>query len=559
MSAAARTSHVAPTSPPPWSVTIRQAVVVLAIVFGASAITFACGSTIRYERFALFHGAVVASAIYAGAPGGLFATIIGILVVDYRWLPLRDTLTLDDPPTIFAVVVFTIVSLVVTGLAVQFRAQSTQLRVARDAEVASEERRRLLAEAGRVLASSLDYETTVSTVARLAVPGFADWCSVDLLVGHEIKRLAVAHCDPEKARWVKDVVVRLQPSPEADAGVPAVIRTGEPLFAPVVTDDMLVKVAQSEEHLAMLRSVGIHSAMVVPISTRGMILGALTLASSHPERRFDEADLATAQALGRRAALAIDNARLYRSARAANEIKANFLATMSHELRTPLTAIIGFEELLADGISGPVADGQKQPLERIKVSALQLLSLIEEMFLFARLDAGDEPVRNDLVAAKHVVDDVVAFMSPPAVANGLAVRTEAIDPDLTLQTDPGKLRQILVSLVSNAVKFTPRGEIIIRVLERNDKVIFEIADTGVGIGRESLEHIFDPFWQVEQTTTRKTGGSGLGLAVARQLAELLGGDISVESTPSVGSTFRVTLPRSVPRSAELRTTDHVHA
>ena len=520
----------------------------------------------RLEQFAtsdsrVFDGAVVASAIYAGAPGGLFATIIGILVVDYRWLPLRDSLTLDDPPAIFAVVAFTIVSLLVTGLAVQFRAQSSQLRAARDAAVASEERRRLLAEAGRVLASSLDYETTVSTVARLAVPDFADWCAVDLLMGDEIKRLAVAHRDPDKVRWVQevDVGVRLQPSAEADAGVAAVIRTGEPHFAPVVTDDMLVKVAQSDEHLALLRSVGIRSAMIVPIATRGMNLGALTLAISRPERHFDDADLATAQSLGRRAAVAIDNARLYRAARAANEIKSNFLATMSHELRTPLTAIVGFDELLAEGISGPVSDGQKQPLERIKASAMQLLSLIDEMFLFARLDAGDETVRNDLVPVKRIVDDVVAFMSRSAVATGLALRADPIDPDLTLETDPGKLRHILVSLVSNAVKFTTRGEIIIRALERNDEVIIEIADTGIGIGRESLEHLFDPFWQVEQTRTRKTGGSGLGLAVARQLAELLGGGISVESTPSVGSTFRVTLPRSVPRSAERRTADHVRA
>jgi len=184
---------------------------------------------------------------------------------------------------------------------------------------------------------------------------------------------------------VKDVILKLQPSPEADAGLPAVIRTGEPYFVPVVTDDVLVKMARNDEHLALLRSIGIHSAMIVPIETRGMILGALTLVSSRPERHFDEADLTTAESLGRRAAVAIDNARLYRAARAADEIKRNFLATMSHELRTPLTAIIGFEQLLADGVSGPVSEGQKQPLRRIKACAQQLQSLIEEMFLLARL------------------------------------------------------------------------------------------------------------------------------------------------------------------------------
>ncbi|MGH7616722.1 MAG: sensor histidine kinase, partial [Gemmatimonadaceae bacterium] len=410
-----------------------------------------------------------------------------------------------------------------------------------------------------ILSSSLDYETTVSTVARLAVPDFADWCAVDLLVGGDIKRLAVAHDDPDKVRRLKDVGVKLQPSPEVDAGVPAVIRTGEPHFAPIVTDDMLVRVARDDQHLALLRSVGIHSAMIVPVATRGIILGALTLVSSRPERRFDEADLATAQALGRRAAVAIDNARLYQSARAADEIKRNFLATMSHELRTPLTAIIGFEQLLADGISAPVSEGQRRPLERIKVSALQLLSLIDEMFLFARLDSGDETVRADRVSAKHLVDEVMAAMSRSAVANGLVLRADATNPDLTIQTDFAKLRQILVSLVSNAVKFTTRGEIVIRVLERNGGIVFEVADTGIGIRHENLEHIFDPFWQVEQTKTRKTGGSGLGLSVARRLAELLGGKISVESTPSVGSTFRVALPRSMPPPNVARRVDHAHA
>lgn len=561
MSAGAIGSHVGATGRLSWRIPLRQTAVVLAIVSGASVLTFACGSSIRYERFAFFNGAVVASAIYAGAPGGLFATLAGSLVVDVRWAPLRASLTRDDPSTIFGVMAFVLVSLVVTGLAVQFRAQSTQLRVARDIAAANEERRHLLAEAGRVLSSSLDYESTVSAVARLAVPHFADWCAVDLLVGDEIKRLAVAHCDPEKARWVQNVVVKLQPSAEADAGVGAVIRTGEPHFAPVVTDDMLVKVAEDDEHLALLRAIGIHSAMIVPITTRGMILGALTLANSRPERRFGEADLATAQALGRRAAVAIDNARLYRSARAADEVKTNFLATMTHELRTPLTAIIGFDQLLAEGIVGPVSDGQKGPLERIKRSAMQLLSLIEEMFLFARLDAGDELIHPELVSPSRLIDDVVDFMSPSATASGLALRADPIDPSLELRTDPGRLRQILVGLVSNAVKFTRRGEIVVRVVERDDEVVFEIADTGIGIEQANLERIFDPFWQVENTRTRKIGGSGLGLTVARRLAELLGGSISVESTPSVGSTFRVALPKSRSRSAARQRTHpgHVHA
>ena len=134
----------------------------------------------------------------------------------------------------------------------------------------------------------------------------------------------------------------------------------------------------------MLRAVGVHSVMIVPIVARETILGALTLISSRPTRHFDDADLAIAQDLARRAAVAIDNARLYRSALAANEAKANFLATMSHELRTPLTAIIGYEELLVEGISGPIVETQRQQLHRIKVSANHLLSLIDQILLFTR-------------------------------------------------------------------------------------------------------------------------------------------------------------------------------
>ena len=150
-------------------------------------------------------------------------------------------------------------------------------------------------------------------------------------------------------------------------------------------------------------------------------------------------------------------------------------------------------------------------------------------------------------------------MSPAATARGLALRVDAVEPGLKILTDPHRLRQILVNLVSNAVKFTNRGEIVIRVVAPGDRVVFEIADTGIGIDPESLERIFDPFWQVEQTRTRKASGSGLGLAVARRLAELLGGDISVESAPSVGSTFRVALPRATPPPSVAQRVDHAHA
>ena len=424
---------------------------------------------------------------------------------------------------------------------------------ARDVALAGEARMRLIDEASRVLASSLDYETTVAAVAKLAVPTFADWCTVDLVVDGEIKQLAVAHVDPVRARWARELNAKYPNTLDPATGVPAVIRTGEPMMISEVTDEMLAAVARDAEHLAMLRGLEIRSSMIVPMTARERTLGALMLVSTRPARRYGDVDLSVALDLARRAAVAIDNARLYRAALAANDAKTNFLATMSHELRTPLTAIIGYEELLAEGITGPVTDEQKHQLDRIRVSAKQLLSLIDEILLFARVEAGSEAVRIEPVVAKGVVDDAVAFVGPMAAERGLTLRAEPVDPALMLRTDAGKLRQMLVNLLSNAVKFTPRGDIVVRAFAHDGAVVFEVQDTGVGIDREDLEHIFEPFWQVEQTTTRRDRRQRARAerhpatrAAARRRRRRA-------SEPYVGSTFRIVLPAAPAIPLEPRT------
>jgi signal transduction histidine kinase len=527
--------------------TARQAAVVAMVVFIATALTMGADDQTQHVRFVFFDCAVVIAAIYAGLPGGLFTILMGILVVGYEWLPPRGSLQIGEPASMFAFAGFTIGGLIVTGLAARFRRQTRELADARDAALAAEERRWLISEAGRVLSSSLDYETTVARVAELAVPSFADGCAVDLVVDGKIQRLAVAHADPKKLELLKEIEIRIRPVLLDDAGIAAVIRTGEPQFAPTVTPQMMEAVSQDELHFDQLQALAIDSAMIVPIATRGMVLGALTLVNSSPNRRFTDADFNTAQALGRRAALAIDNARLFRAVRTANAVKTNFIATMSHELRTPLTAIIGFQELLADGVSGPVSEGQKQPLERIRASAMQLMSLIEEILLFARLDAGTETVQLETFPVKRVMDDVIAYASATAAERKLTLRAEAVPVETTMHSDYPKVRQLLISLVSNAIKFTSQGEIVLRARADESEITFEVQDSGVGIDREQIAHIFDPFWQVDQSKTRTSGGSGLGLSVARRLAQLLGGDITVDSTPAVGSIFRVRLPKSGPR------------
>jgi signal transduction histidine kinase len=236
----------------------------------------------------------------------------------------------------------------------------------------------------------------------------------------------------------------------------------------------------------------------------------------------------------------------------ANNSKTDFLAVMSHELRTPLTAIMGYEELLSDGITGPVTEMQRQQLGRINASARHLLGLIDEILTFARVDVGRERVRYESMSVNHTLTDAAALVQPMADDKHLRFVVEILEEDQSIQTDGTKLRQMLVNLLSNGIKFTDKGEVRLGCAVNDGILEIRIADTGAGIATENFEDIFEPFWQVEQTATRKTGGTGLGLSVTRKLARLLGGDVSVTSRFGAGTTFLLTLPMKAPAGETVR-------
>ncbi len=239
----------------------------------------------------------------------------------------------------------------------------------------------------------------------------------------------------------------------------------------------------------------------------------------------------------------------------ANNSKTDFLAVMSHELRTPLTAIMGYEELLSDGITGPVTELQRQQLGRINASARHLLGLIDEILTFARVDVGRERIRWESMSVNHTVADAAALVEPMAAAKSIDFVVELLDEDQAMQTDGTKLRQMLVNLLSNGIKFTENGEVRVHCSESNGILEVRIADTGVGIAAENIEEVFEPFWQAEQTATRKTGGTGLGLSVTRKLARLLGGDVTVASRVGMGTTFLLMLPMKAPAGETIRRRD----
>ena len=421
----------------------------------------------------------------------------------------------------------------------------------------AEEAVRLLAEAGEVLGRSLDVEATLSAFAKLAVPSLADICRIDV-TGPDGQIRAVASETLNTTTEASGPPPRfLSESVEGLAGtspVAEVIRTGIAVFAPEYTD---VGPASSESqggHLVPSRQVGMASVMVVPLTARGRTFGAVSLAVTQASRRYDAEDLALAEELARRAALAVDNARLFAEAlqarlqaEAANRSKDQFLAALSHELRTPLTPVLVSVSAMLDDPETPEAF--RSVLEVTRRNVALEARLIDDLLDVTRISRGKLRIERDVVDAHGLIRQAVAICRDETAAAGLRLMVSLDAKDFHVDGDPARLQQILWNLVKNAVKFTPEGgQIAVRsrnetVPENGTSLVVSIEDTGIGIDPEILPRIFNAFDQGDDSVTKQFGGLGLGLAISRSLAVAHDGALSASSRgKGQGSTFTLTLP-----------------
>ena len=404
-----------------------------------------------------------------------------------------------------------------------------------------ERNERFLSQAGAALAGTLDYDATLRTVATLPVPWLGDCCLLDIVEddkGSEqsaLRRISSGHDDPRIAEILERSEQEQPLRWTTQALVVDVLRGGRPQVLTHAPEE-----GSNGAAFPLLRDIGIRSAMVLPLRAHNRTVGALSIISTDPERRYTAADLPLATDYAMRAALAVDNARLYRLAQRANRARDEVLGVVSHDLRNPLSAITMVASVL---LNQPPSDPRalRGMYEAINESAELMRRMIQDLLDVSNIEGGRLSLERDSQSVQPIMDRAMQMFGRVAASHQIELKY-SIEPDLpAMDADGERVLQVLANLVSNAVKFTPNGgRIDLSVRRVNDEIEFAVTDSGPGIPTEDVGHIFDRYWHARRSA--RTTGSGLGLAIARGLVEAHGGSINVESALGKGTTFRFTIP-----------------
>jgi len=465
--------------------------------------------------------------------------------IDDRLQQIREEEKLSQLLTIILTLLALTSALLVAGLGRQMRLlareamgrrheaerEAAEAQRARAAAEREERRAAFLAGAGQELASSLDYEHAIATLARLIVPNIADICVIDLAEPDgALRRAAVSHRDAERERELETRVGEIiRDVPEALAFV---IREREARIIGYASSLLAYAGVAPEEH---------RSLMAVPLVSRGQTIGVILTAAAEGTL-FTQEDAALVSELSRHGSLAIDNARLYRESQQAVQAREEVLAIVSHDLRNPLNAVMLAASLLQ--MSDKVAPDDREQLEIIDISAKRMQRLIEDLLDVTRLEGGKQlPIDPAPLDVHSLFEETYELFKSQAVTGSITLQCHAPKDVPPVYADRHRVLQVLSNLIGNAMKFTPAGGMITCRAESEDgKVTIAVADSGPGIPRENLGDIFNPYWQAKRTARL---GAGLGLPIAKGIVESHGGKIWVESEQGKGTKFFFTLPVAV--------------
>jgi signal transduction histidine kinase/FixJ family two-component response regulator len=401
-----------------------------------------------------------------------------------------------------------------------------------------------LAEASSRLGGSLDYDETLTRAARVALPEAADWCLLTTETGGGFSAV-VGHPDGEREAWARGELARCAPDPFAVRGAVQVIRTGQAESTSI--DTVLISTARGEA-AALVRALGYHSGVCLPLVARGRTMGALTFVRASAQRPFEPRDLGLAEELAGRAAIALENAALYREACEAVRARDEFLSVASHELNTPLaTLTLQLDEILLPPGGSSEQEARERGMVLARRQVERLSRLVWNLLDVSRIAAGQIHLWRSEIDLTAITREVVAQFAAELSRAGCRVQIDAPRPVLG-RWDPLRIEQVIANLLSNACKYGAGKPIEIQVGEEHGRARLSVQDHGIGIPAADRDRIFERFERA--ASRRHYGGLGLGLYISRQVVQAHAGAIRVQSQTGEGSTFIVDLPLQ-PASREL--------
>jgi PAS domain S-box-containing protein len=398
-----------------------------------------------------------------------------------------------------------------------------------------------LSEASKILSSSLDYKTTLHTVAKLAVPEIADWCTVDMLnTFGTLDAVAIAHKDPQKVAWARELRKTNPTDMNAPQGIAHVIKTGEGELYPLITDDMLVATAKNKKQLQLMRDVGFTSAIIVPITIEKKIIGAITFVTTETRRQYTQSDFAMAKELASRASLAIQNAKLYTEAKKAIDLRDDFISIASHELKTPITSLKAYTQVLQRHAQKSQERTTNNFLQKMDQQINNLTKLVRDLLDISKLENGKLEFQIEKFDLNELIKETIENVQHTTQKQTIIFEGKINQP---VTGDRFRIYQVLVNLLTNAIKYSAEAEkIIVRVKQEKNAAVVEVQDFGIGIDKEYQKNIFKRFYRIDNHLGRAFPGLGIGLYISHEIIQRHGGNIYLDSKRGKGAIFSFTLP-----------------